>query len=200
MRQLDRLGAVILAAGLSSRMGGEQKLVKLLDGKPLLQHSLDTVAALGLADALAVIGHARAEVEAVIAGSGIRSVFNPDYASGLGSSIAFGMSNLSPVVEGAFIVLGDMPFLIAEDYRRLAEAFAAEGGKSICRPCHAGRPGHPVLFPKRLFADLRCLSGDQGGAPVIGRHQEDVTLVDVGSPRVLADIDTRDDFRSGLIG
>lgn len=199
MRPLDRLGAVILAAGLSSRMGGEQKLVKLLDGKPLLQHSLDTVAALGLADALAVTGHARAEVEAVIAGSGIRSVFNPDYATGIGSSLARGVEHLSPAVAGAFIVLGDMPLVMAEDYWRLAEAFAAEGGERICRPCHAGRPGHPVLFPKRLFADLRCLGGDQGGAPVIGRHQDDVILVDVGSPRVLADIDTQADFRSGLV-
>jgi molybdenum cofactor cytidylyltransferase len=199
VRPLDRLGAVILAAGLSSRMGGEQKLTKLLHGKPLLRHSLDTVAGLGLADALAVTGHARAGVDAVIAGSGIRSVFNPDYASGLGGSIALGIGNLSPVIEGAFVVLGDMPFVTAEDYRRLADAFAAAGGDRICRPCHAGRPGHPVLFPKRMFAELRSLRGDQGGAPVIGRHQEDVTLVDVGSPRVLADIDTQADFRSGLV-
>ncbi len=196
MTGLDGLGAVILAAGLSSRMGGEQKLAKSLDGKPLLRHCLDTVSALGLADVVAVTGHAREDVEAVIAESGIRCVFNADYAQGMGKSLAAGIANLNPDVAGAFIVLGDMPFVAAEDYRLLAQSFTGHGGDMICRPVCGGRAGHPVLFPRSLFEQLRGLTGDSGGAALIASQTARLRWVDIASPRVLADFDTREDFCS----
>ena len=144
----------MLAAGLSRRMGGPNKLLQPYRGKPLLAHALRVAEEIEFADRIAVTGRDCAETEALAASFGFRCVFNPSFAEGLGTSIAAGVRALQPEAEGAFIALGDMPEIGPEVYRALAETFT-QG--SIVAPLHNGARGHPVLFCKSYIAQLsRC--------------------------------------------
>lgn len=194
MSGFSRLAAIVLAAGLSSRMGGENKLLKALDSKPLLAHCLHTVASLGLGDAVVVTGRGRTDVGRLAAAAGLREVHNQDYKIGMATSIRAGVSALAPTVEAAFIVLGDMPFVAADDYKLLADAWHSQPQPGICRPVYDGKGGHPVLFARGFFAELQQLTGDEGAAPVLQRHASRTMLVPVASSRVVTDFDKLDDF------
>ena len=181
----------MLAAGLSRRMGGPNKLLQPYRGKPLLAHALRVAEEIEFADRIAVTGRDCAETEALAASFGFRCVFNPRFAEGLGTSIAAGVRALHPEAEGAFIALGDMPKIGPEVYRALAETFT-QG--LIVAPLHNGARGHPVLFCKSYIAQLSALSGDEGARSIVHRHALCVAEVETANPGVLHDVDTREDF------
>ena len=109
----------MLAAGLSRRMGGPNKLLRSYQGKPLLAHALGAAEKIEFLDRIAVTGRDSAETEALAASFGFQCVFNPRFIEGLGTSIAAGAGALSPDISGVFIALGDMPGLGPEIYRAL---------------------------------------------------------------------------------
>lgn len=127
---------MVLAAGRSSRMGTLNKLLAPLDGKPMLCHVVEAALAAGLADVVVVTGHMREQVEAALRGLPVRFVHNPDYREGLASSLKAGVAALSRDIDGAFIILGDMPRIRADHLRRLADAFDPAAGRSIVVPVH----------------------------------------------------------------
>jgi len=181
----------MLAAGLSRRMGGPNKLLQAYLGKPLLAHALKIAEEIEFFDRVAVTGRDCAETEALAAPFGFRCVFNPSFAEGLGTSIAAGARALHPEAEGAFIALGDMPEIGPDVYRALSEYFT-QG--SIVAPLHNGERGHPVLFCKSYIAQLSVLSGDEGARSILRRHTLSVAEVETANPGVLRDVDTREDF------
>lgn len=193
MTPLSELGAVVLAAGLSSRMQGENKLLKVWRGKPLLDHCLETVSALGLAQIWVVTG-GNHEVCKVAAKWPVACVENPDFATGMASSIAVGIAAMPASVSGAFIVLGDMPLVQRNDYQMLAAAFAPQNNRDICANFHQEQRGHPVLFGKLHFPDLAALQGDKGGGDIIARNADRAVRVQNASQGVLRDFDTLRDF------
>ena len=181
----------MLAAGLSRRMGGPNKLLQPYRGKPLLAHALRIAEEIEFADRIAVTGRDSAKTEALAASFGFRCVFNPRFAEGLGTSIAAGVRALHPEAEGAFIALGDMPEIGPEVYRALAQTFK-QG--SIVAPLHNGARGHPILFCKFYIAQLSALSGDEGARSIVHRHASCVAEIQTANPGVLRDVDTREDF------
>ncbi len=181
----------MLAAGLSRRMGGPNKLVQPYGGKPLLAHALRIAEEIEFADRIAVTGRDSAETGALAASFGFRCVFNPRFAEGLGTSIAAAARALYPEAEGAFIALGDMPEIGPDVYRLLAQTFT-QG--SIVAPLHDGARGHPVLFCKSYIAQLSALSGDEGARSIMRRHALCVAEVETVNRGVLHDVDTREDF------
>lgn len=190
---LEHYGAVILAAGFSRRLPGENKLLKSYLGQPLLAHALATAAALGLGDTVVVTRPDMPEVEQIAARAGLRIIENPDAASGMGASIAAGIRALRPDLAGMFIALGDMPHVTAEDYRALTAAHERQPAR-ICVPVWDGRRGHPVLFGADYRDALAGLSGDTGARAVLAHHAARVIAVPAASPGVLADLDTAEDF------
>ncbi len=130
---MEAHGALILAAGLSRRLPGENKLLKPYRGQPLLAYALASTAALGLADAVVVTGCDAPRVAALAERTGLRAVHNPDAAAGMGASIAAGVRALRPGLAGIFIALGDMPHVTAADYRALATAHEQHPRASACR-------------------------------------------------------------------
>jgi molybdenum cofactor cytidylyltransferase len=181
----------MLAAGLSRRMGGPNKLLQPYRGKPLLSHALRVAEEIEFADRIAVTGRDSAETGALAASFGFRCVFNPSFAEGLGTSIAAGVRALHPMAEGVFIALGDMPEIGPDVYRALAEHFT-QG--AIAAPLHTGARGHPVLFCKSYIAQLSALSGDEGARSIVHRHASCVAEIETANPGVLRDVDTREDF------
>jgi molybdenum cofactor cytidylyltransferase len=181
----------MLAAGLSQRMGGPNKLLLPYQGKPLLAHALKITEEIELRDRIAVTGRDSAKTEALAVSFGFRCVFNPRFAEGLGTSIAAGARALHPEAEGVFIALGDMPEFGPDVCRALADTFT-QG--SIVAPLYNGARGHPVLFCKSFFAELSALSGDEGARSIVRRHASCVAEIETTNPGVLLDVDTREDF------
>ncbi|MFP4538043.1 MAG: NTP transferase domain-containing protein, partial [Dichotomicrobium sp.] len=190
---LKRYGAIVLAAGLSRRLPGENKLLKTYRGAPLVAHALTTVASLGLGNTVVVTGQDAQDVAALASAAGLRCIHNPAASEGMGASLSAGAHAMSEAVAGVFIVLGDMPHITAEDYARLAAAHEAQPAR-ICVPVRDGRRGHPVLFGRDYLAELAALAGDVGARGILRGHAARVVSVPAPSPGVLSDIDTAADF------
>jgi molybdenum cofactor cytidylyltransferase len=187
-----RIAALILAAGLSRRMGTLNKLLIGIDGKPMVRHVAEAAAASEARPLIVVTGHERDKVEAAFAGldPAPSFVFNPDAAQGLSTSVKAGLAALPPEVDGAVVCLGDMPRVTAAAINRLIGAFNPVEGRAICVPVRAGKRGNPVLLSRSLFAELAQIAGDVGARDLVAAHPELVAEVDVENDGVLIDIDT----------
>lgn len=195
-RDEHRIGAVVLAAGSSSRMGGANKLLAELDGQPMVRRVTETVIRAAVDPVVVVLGHDADAVRQALDGLPVRFTLNPRHATGIGSSVGAGIGAIDGEVEGALVVLGDMPWITAPDLRALVEAFAPADGCGICVPVVNGSRGNPVLWGARFFAGLRDLEGDVGGRRLLEQHAGDVCVVSVAGDGVLRDIDTPDALES----
>ncbi|PIW26637.1 MAG: hypothetical protein COW30_14115 [Rhodospirillales bacterium CG15_BIG_FIL_POST_REV_8_21_14_020_66_15] len=186
--------AVVLAAGRSTRMAPLNKLTADYQGAALVRHAAEAALASRAAEVVVVVGHEAEAVREALSGLDVRFVANPDYATGLASSVKAGIAAVAPGARGAVILLGDMPGVTAAVVDALIGAFEGTGGQHICRPRHAGRPGNPVLWPCALFGEFDALSGDVGAKPLLARHRDDILGVDVDSDAIHMDIDTPADL------
>jgi molybdenum cofactor cytidylyltransferase len=187
-----RVGAVILAAGLSRRMGEANKLLAVLDGEPLVAHCVDAVLASPARPVVVVTGHEAARVREALAGRAVSFAHNPEPAAGLSASLRTGIAALGGEVAGAVICLGDMPWVRPAHIEALLAAFEASGGRSICVPTFERKRGNPVLWPARHFAEISALRGDRGARERIDAHPGEVCYVPVADAGVTLDVDTPD--------
>lgn len=190
-----KLGAVVLAAGRSTRLKGGNKLLAAFGERSVvIAHVVDTVLASPVAGVHVVVAHERTGIVAALAGRPVAFVAAPE-GCGIGVSIGAGIQALEAVAfDGALIVLGDMPFVDPCHLNRLIAAFTASGGTAICVPTHAGRRGNPWLWPRGCFPGLMQLSGDVGGRGLLSSVSCDVVEVAMGDDAVLRDIDTPADL------
>jgi molybdenum cofactor cytidylyltransferase len=186
-----KIGLIVLAAGLSRRMGGPNKLLRPYRGAPLLAHALSAVHEIDFAARVVVTGRDAGEIEKVAASYGFRCVHNARYMEGLGTSIAAGSLALSPDVDALFVALSDMPHIAASDYLALASKLEP---RAIAAPVYAGARGHPVLFCASYLGELGALAGDEGARALLKRHAPLIIHVKTENPGVLRDIDTPQDF------
>ena len=189
IRQAVQVAAVVLAAGRSTRMGAENKLLADIGGKPMVRRVVETALASKARPVLVVTGHMAADVAKELAGLDVVPIANPDYATGLASSLKAGLRAIPPGCCGVMVLLGDMPYIAVEHIDRLIDAFAG-ALDAIVVPVHEGRQGNPVLWPRRYFPLLLQLEGDAGARRLIAAHSEQVCEVEVGSDAVFADADT----------
>ena len=182
--------AVILAAGRSTRMGGPNKLLAELGGKPLVRIVTEQVLASSASGVVVVTGHQAAEVEKALAGLKVKFAHNPGFAAGLASSVTAGIAAVPDKADAAVVCLGDMPLIDARLIDRLIEAFAPESGNLIAVPVSDNRRGNPVLWSRRFFQELMTLDGDIGARHLIAKHAEAVVEVAVDGHGAFLDIDT----------
>ncbi|MBS1723087.1 MAG: nucleotidyltransferase family protein [Armatimonadetes bacterium] len=186
---MERVEALVLAAGTSSRMG-QNKLLLPWDGSSVVGSLVTTLKAVGLAP-LVVTGHESEKVTAAVAGA--RTVFNPNYRDGMGHSIAAGVCALSEA-DGVLIVLGDMPGLRIDVLKLILSEGARYSGNHIVRPSYENdTEGHPVLFGSEHFPALSVLTGDIGAKAIVDSNRDRLVLLPVGGR--YDDIDTEADFR-----
>ena len=179
---------IILAAGLSRRMGDANKMTKLLHGKPLLRHVAEHALASKLDDVVVVTGHEAETVRSALQGLPVTFVDNPSFEQGLSTSIAAGIDSLTDKSSHAMILLGDMPFVDAAAIDALLERSRAEP-RHIVSASNRGKRGNPVLWPRAYFEQLSALSGDIGAKHLIARHADDVAEVEIGAAAAM-DLDT----------
>ena len=185
-----RIAAVVLAAGTSSRMQGANKLLQPVAGKPMVRHAVEAALASPAAPVIVVTGHEAVKVEAALSGLQVETVRNADFAKGQASSLKAGIAALPGDVDGAVILLGDMPLVSSGTIGRLIAAFNPGEGRAICVPVHQGRRGNPVLWAKSFFAEIAKLEGDEGAHRLIAAHAEEVSEVEVESDAIFRDFDT----------
>lgn len=184
------IGAVVLAAGLSSRMAPASKLLMSLGDRPLVRQVAQTAIDTGLNPVTVVVGHDGDAIRAAVEGLPVRIVANDDYEEGVASSIRAGVRAIAAEVDAALFLLGDMPLVAPRHLRPLLAAFAAEPDRGICIPTYRGKRGNPVLWSARLFPHLLALSGDQGARVLFREFDEQIVEVEMPDDGVLVDIDT----------
>jgi molybdenum cofactor cytidylyltransferase len=187
------IAAVVLAAGQSSRMGGPNKLLAEIGGRPLVRHVVDAALGSRARPVLVVTGHQRDKVEAALAGLPVKFVHNPHFADGLGTSLKAGIAALAGLpaeVDGAVVCLGDMPQVDASLIDRLIGAFDPDHGALVVVPTIDGKRGNPVVWSRRFFPDLMAVEGDVGARYLIGRYTEAVAEVPLTGTAALTDVDT----------
>lgn len=193
MMPLSQFAVILLAAGFSRRMAGENKLTKTLLGKPLIAHALETIAGLGAGQLVVVLGENDGDIAPLVPPSAI-ALRNSRAAEGMGTSLAAGAGAVDPALAGAFVALADMPFVTRADYERLAEAFLASRGEAILIPVHQGQRGHPVLFRARDLQALAGLEGDRGARTILADPQNLIREVEGASSGTITDFDDQASF------
>ncbi len=173
-------------------MRGADKLLQAVDGVTVLRRQAEAALAAG-ADVVACLAPDRPERREALAGLDLRCVTVADAVRGMSASIRAGVAALPEGCTGVMILPADMPEIDADDLRAVLAAFDTAGRDRVARGASQdGTPGHPVLFPSRLFAALSGLTGDAGARSVL--RGEDVVLVSLPGCHALVDLDTPEDW------
>jgi molybdenum cofactor cytidylyltransferase len=185
-----RVAGLVLAAGRSTRMGQENKLVVDLHGKPIVRHVVEAVQASKARPVIVVTGHQSEALRGALIGLDVTFAHNPDYALGLSTSLKAGLGLLPKEIEAVAVCLGDMPNVDAALIDSLIAAIDPSRGALIAVPTREGRRGNPVLWSRRFFDELAKLEGDVGARALIGANSEAVVEVPVEGEAAFLDVDT----------
>jgi molybdenum cofactor cytidylyltransferase len=192
------ISAVVLAAGLSERMG-RPKLLLPYGERSVIEQVVSVLLSSPVDEVLVVTGHAREAVESALAGWPVRAVFNPDYAAGeMLSSVQVGLQAVSAESQAALLAVGDMPAVGAGVVSQLVAAYRAAGDACVYIPSYRMRAGHPVLVPRPYWPAILALPR---GASLRSAWQAEgsrIHWVTVDTPSVLRDMDTPDDYEREL--
>ncbi|MGB7209887.1 MAG: nucleotidyltransferase family protein [Pyrinomonadaceae bacterium] len=186
-----KIGGLLLAAGGSSRLGQPKQLLQF-NGKTLLRHAAEAMAASICDPIVVVLGAETARSTAEIEGLSVFQCLNENWKSGMSSSIKVGLAQLvkiAPEIDAVLISLCDQPYVTAEMLNRFGEKFAASDA-SVVAAKYNGVAGVPALFSRELFGELSRLDGDKGARDLI-RSRSDIETIDL--PEAAFDIDTLDD-------
>ena len=186
------ISAILLAAGQSKRMDGENKLTKEIQGTPLIKHSVKNILASSIDELIVVLGYQKEIIEKLIdKNKKIKFVFNKDFENGMSSSIKTGINNLSEKTEAFFICLGDMPMVNYNIYNQLIKS---KNDKEIIVPICEGQQGNPVLFLKSMKEKLMTLQGDIGAKQILEIHKDKLLNVEINDQGITKDFNTKDNF------
>jgi molybdenum cofactor cytidylyltransferase len=185
-----RVAAIVLAAGQSRRMGGENKLTREVGGVALVRRSVEEVLKSRALPVIVVTGHEAAAVKHLLGGLDVTIRHNPEYAEGLSTSLRTGLDGLPADVDGTLVCLADMPQVSATHMNALIDGFDPAHGRAIGVPTHGGKRGNPSLWAKTLFNDMRSIAGDVGARHLIGANESLVYEVEFDDTAVLTDLDT----------
>ena len=188
--QGPRIGALLLAAGQSRRMGGPNKLLAAIDGTPMVAHVARRLLASRARPIVAVLGNQADTVDIALGKLPVKRVRNPEFAAGLSTSLKRGIAALPSDLDGVIVCLGDMPLISGRHLERLIAAFNPLEGRAIIVPTRRGKRGNPVLWSRQFFPEMTGLAGDVGAKHLIGEHAEFVAEVEMDDAAVLVDIDT----------
>ena len=185
---VSTVAGILLAAGEGSRLGQPKALVEL-GGQTLAERGVELLRAGGADPVIVVTGAAPVEIP------GVRIVHNPQWRSGMGSSLVAGLQALEHQLTpgAAVIALADQPLVGAEAVRRLIAAYRDGAGVAVA--AYAGKPRNPVLIAREHWAAVtETAAGDTGARPFLRAHPELVTLVECGDTGSPDDVDTPEDL------
>ena len=194
MDKINKISAILLAAGQSKRMNGENKLSKKIQGIPLIKLSVKNILASSIDELIIVLGYQKEIIEKLIdKNEKIKFVFNKDFESGMASSIKIGLDNLSEKTDAFFICLGDMPMVNHNIYNQLIKS---KNNKEIIVPNYKGQQGNPVLFNKSMKEKIINITGDVGAKNILELNKDKILNLEINDQGVTKGFDTQDNFNS----
>ena len=202
---MSSVAAVVLAAGRSSRYraaGGAEptKLVAEIEGEPIVRRAVEAALASRARPVVVVAGHARDAVEAALAGLPVALAFNPDFATGIASSLRTALRALPADADAALVLLGDMPKVDAALIDRLIDAFDAAPEAWAVAPVAEGRRGNPVLLARPLFEAAMRLEGDEGARRLLSSLSPNrIIEVETTGGEASFDVDTPEDLAAAAL-
>ena len=196
-KSINRIDCFILAAGMSKRMGNENKLLKKINNNTILNQTLNNHIESKIHSINLILGYQKDIILKHIDQNKIFIIENNNFKTGMLSSILKINENISEEAKGILISLADMPFVTSEDINKLIEIFNENNQKIICIPENKGKLGNPLLLPKEIYEDLvrdiSKLSNDKGLKKLILDKKYNYITVSL-SEGVTKDFDTIEDF------
>jgi molybdenum cofactor cytidylyltransferase len=189
-----RIGAVLLAAGEGSRMGGVAKSLIRLQGVPLINRHLIALSGAGVDEVVVVTGHARDAVEAQVQTFPVTLAHNSNYALGQQSSVRLGLSALSGNFDAVIILLADQPLIGASDLTELIAAFKKKPYGNIVMPMVGEQRGNPVVIDAEARAQVLASETNLGCRHLMDRKPDMVFAHQTENTRFITDLDTLDDL------
>ena len=191
-----RVGAVLLAAGTGSRMGGVAKSLIRLQGVPLINRQLIALSGAGVDEVVVVTGHARDAVEASVSSFPVTLAHNADFALGQQSSVRVGLQALRGNFDAVLVVLADQPLLGAADLTELIAAFKKRPAGHVVVPVVDGQRGNPIVMDDVALADILASDTNLACRHLVERQPELVHVHTSANTRFVTDLDTLADLEA----
>ena len=189
-----RMGAVVLAAGQSRRMG-QPKLVLPWGDRTVIEWIVGELERAGTDEIVVVTGAARELVETALSGAVVKLVHNPDFArSEMTTSLQIGIRALDPSLDALLIALGDQPTIEQAVARQIIDAFQTRRARLVI-PSYQMRRGHPWLVERSLWAALLAMPPEETMRDFLHTYADQIEYVNVDSPGILKDLDTPEDYQ-----
>jgi molybdenum cofactor cytidylyltransferase len=190
--------AIILAAGESKRMGRPKMLLPLGE-KTIVETVVGTALGSSVDRVLVVLGAERKRISPLLKPFPVATVYNPDFRTGMLSSVQVGFAALPEGVEAAVLLLGDQPFVSLGIIDRLCTTHAGSPG-CILIPAYEGKRGHPVLIPAAFMDEIPLLSDAVGLRELIHRHEDKIVEIEMEEDTILLDIDDPEAYHAAVKG
>ena len=194
---MAKVSAIVLAAGLSSRMQGQQKLFLPYQEKTILEQVISELLVSKATEVIVVsspLTHAKIKAMSL---SGITLVSNPDHKLGMTTTIQKGVQAASSGINGHMVCLGDMPRITTAEYDQLISSFNvsyADDSKAIFLPFYQGQKGNPVIFSAAYREDILAHQDMEGCRGIVHSNLSHLTKVAMETDHVLVDVDTPEDY------
>ena len=187
-----KIKKILLAAGESKRFGDKNKLLEIINGRPIINHILDTLFEIfDHSELIVIVGHEHKLIKNLIFNKDIKILENKDYRKGIGTSIALGMNNLNADIDGVMVIPADMPYINSKDLVNLEKKFIEFNCVKVVMPEHNSRIGNPVVLPRNYFNTLKSLKNDFGARSLI--RKKDIITLKTGFGTIF-DIDTKEEL------
>ncbi len=198
------ISSILLAAGLSSRMKGENKLTKEIKGIPLINYTIKNILGSSVNEIIIVLGHEKEVLESLIENNKkIKLIYNINYRNGIASSIKTGVKNISKNAEAFFISLGDMPNVNQNIYNKLIKArynynkkLNRKHKKDIIIPEYEDVKGNPILFSALMKNQIMSIQGDDEANIIIYFNKNKILNVKINNKSIIEDFDTHENFEN----
>ena len=186
------ISAILLAAGKSKRMNGQNKLTTKIRDIPLIKLSVKNILASSVDEIIIVLGHQKEIIEKLIdKNDKVKFVFNKDFESGMASSIKTGLNHLSEKTQAFFICLGDMPMVKKDIYNLLIKS---KNDKEIIVPTYKNKQGNPILFLASMKKEIMTIKGDVGAKKILDLNKDKILNIETNDQNITKNFNTPDSF------
>jgi molybdenum cofactor cytidylyltransferase len=187
---------IVLAAGKSVRMRGENKLLLEIQGVPMIRRVVQAALESRVDEVIAVLGWQEERIRHALSGLRFRPVVNANYEVGQSSSVRTGLAAVHPAARAALILPGDVALVDAAAINTVIAKYD-ESKCKIVIASHLGKQGHPILFDRQLFSEIQRIDEATFGLKaVVKNHEREVCMIETGSENVLKDVDTPEDLKT----
>ena len=188
--------AILLAAGQSKRLRGENKLTKLFKGKPLINHILFSLIKSKVNKIIIVLGFEHLKIKTkLLKSKKINFAINKNYKKGMSSSIKTGLKKLPKNSKGFLIVLGDMPNITKTTINKICLSIT-RSDKEIILPKFKNRTGNPIGFKHSMIKNIYKIKGDRGAKNIIKKNNKKIKFLNINSKSILTNLNTKRNFSS----